>query len=59
MPTEYVVDSKGEQTLVLTSVDLELLKDHYDIYSIRYGKGWKFKASNKLFYDFIMAANEE
>ena len=27
MPTEYVVDSKGEQTLVLTSVDLELLKD--------------------------------
>ena len=59
MPTEYVVDSKGEQTLVLTSVDLALLRDHYDIYSIRYGKGWKFKASNKLFYDFIMAANEE
>lgn len=59
LPTEYVRDSKGEQTLVLTSVDLELLEDHYDINSIRYGKGWKFKASRALFEKFIMAANEE
>lgn len=59
LPTEYVRDSKGEQTLVLTSVDLELLEDHYDINSIRYGKGWKFKASRTLFEKFIMAANEE
>lgn len=59
LPTEYVRDSKGEQTLVLTSVDLMLLEDHYDINSIRYGKGWKFKASCTLFEKFIMAANEE
>lgn len=59
MPTEYVVDSKGEQTLVLTSVDLALLRDHYDIISIRYGKGWKFKASALLFRDFVLAANAE
>lgn len=59
LPTEYVRDSKGEQTLVLTSVDLALLKDHYDINSIRYGKGWKFKASRTLFEKFIMSANNE
>lgn len=59
LPTEYVRDSKGEQTLVLTSVDLALLKDHYDINSIRYGKGWKFKASRALFEKFIMSANNE
>ena len=58
-PTEYVVDSQGEQTLVLTSVDLALLRDHYDINSIRYGKGWKFKGSALLFRDFILVANEE
>lgn len=59
LPTEYVRDSKGEQTLVLTSVDLALLKDHYDINSIRYGKGWKFKASRTLFEKFITSANNE
>ena len=59
LPTEYVKDSKGEQTLVLTSIDLALLKDHYDIISIRYGVGWKFKASATLFKDFILAANAE
>ena len=54
MPTEYLTSSKGEDiTLCLTSVDLELFLEHYEIYNLEWVCGWKFKSSNILFRDYI------
>ncbi len=50
LPTEYVTDSGGEESaLCLTSVDLKLFLEHYDVYNLEYFSGWKWKASNQLF----------
>lgn len=54
MPTEYLTSSKGEDiTLCLTSVDLELFLEHYEVYNLEWVCGWKFKSSNILFRDYI------
>lgn len=55
VPNEYVTSSDGcEVTLTLTSVDLELFLENYDIEGeIVWGDGWKFKAMNGLFTDYI------
>ena len=54
VPTEYLIDSKGEDVvLCLTSVDLALFFEHYDVYNLEYLSGWKFKASTILFRDYI------
>ena len=53
-PTEYVTSSEGEEiVLCLTSVDLELFKEHYNVYYIEYLSGWKFKQSYNLFAPYI------
>ena len=52
--TEYLTSSNDEQvTLCLTSVDLELLITHYDVYDLEYINGWKFRASNTMFRAYI------
>ena len=51
--TEYIRDSKGEQTMCLTSVDLEMLLEQYDVHSIRYIRGYKFKGSRNLFDGYV------
>lgn len=61
--TEYITDSdvydeKGilnadPVELVLTSVDLALFRDHYDIEEIEYLDGFKFKGKTGLFKDYI------
>ncbi len=61
--TEYITDSdvyddKGllnddPVELVLTSVDLKLFIDHYDIDTIDYLDGFKFKGKTGLFKDYI------
>ena len=54
IPTEYITSSNGDIVdLVLTNVDLELFKDHYNIEYIRYNCGWKFKGLKGLFKDYI------
>jgi hypothetical protein len=54
MPTEYVTTSKDEEvTLCLTSIDLELFFEHYDVYNITYHSGWKFKATIGIFKEYI------
>lgn len=54
IPTEYLTSSDGEDvTLCLTSVDLELFFEHYDVYNIEYHSGWKFKSTIGLFKDYI------
>ena len=41
------------QTLTLTSVDLKLFFEHYDVTNITYISGWKFRAKEGLFNDYI------
>ena len=54
IPTEYVTSTNGDiVTLTLTSIDLELFFNHYDIEYIHYHNGWKFKAVRGLFKDYI------
>jgi len=52
--TEYVTSSDNlDITLYLTSVDLELFLEHYNVSNIEYIRGWKFKATNIMFKDYI------
>ena len=60
--TEYVTSSKikigGEYvdemvTLTLTSVDLRLFLDHYNVRNLRYISGFKFRQSNELFVEYV------
>lgn len=52
--TEYLTSSRGDIVeMTLTSVDLALFLDHYDVYDLTYIKGWKFKGIKGLFKDYI------
>ncbi len=52
--TEYLTDSGDSSvTLCLTSLDIELLFKHYDVYDIEYHSGWKFRASCEHFKPYI------
>jgi hypothetical protein len=52
--TEYLSSSNGEDVILcLTSVDLKLFFEHYDVYNIEYISGWKFKSTVGLFKDYI------
>ena len=52
--TEYVKSSKGELiTMCMTCTDLELFFEHYNVYDLEYHAGYKFKATDKLFKEFI------
>ena len=54
MPNEYIKTSNGELiTMTLTNIDLELFKEHYNIYEVTYHNGWKFKGIIGLFTDYI------
>ena len=54
MPNEYLESSKNELVeLVLTSVDLELFFEHYNVYNLSFVEGWKFKSVNGLFTEYI------
>lgn len=56
--TEYLKTSRDklgnrEVTLVLTSVDLELFFEHYDVEVLSWEGGWKFKQCQGLFNEYI------
>lgn len=52
--TEYITSSNYKDvTMCLTSVDLKLFFEQYDVYNIVYHNGYKFKSSNKLFKAYI------
>ena len=54
LPNEYVKSSDGDiVTLTLTSVDLELFFEHYNISELTYHSGWKFRAIKGLFSTYI------
>lgn len=52
--TEYLTSSNGEEEeLWLTSVDFELMKDHYHLEDLEIFGGHKFRASSELFKEYI------
>lgn len=54
VPTQYLESSNGEEvTMCLTSVDLEMFLEHYNVYNIEYHSGWKFKSTMGLFTEYI------
>lgn len=53
-PTEYIESSKGGfVTLTLTKPDLELFFKQYNVYYIKWEGGFKFKATNSLFAEYV------
>ena len=51
----YLVNTEGEMLeLTLTNIDLELLKENYEIYEINYIDGYKFLGSKNLFKKYIL-----
>lgn len=53
-PTEYVTTSNDEIVqMTMTSVDLALFLDHYNIKHIEYICGWKFRNVQGLFKSYI------
>ncbi|MBR4486432.1 hypothetical protein IKS57_03640, partial [bacterium] len=53
-PTEYSESSNGDiVTLTLTSVDLKLFFEHYDVYDLHYHSGWMFKGIRGMFTEYI------
>ncbi len=54
LDNEYLESSNGEIiTLVLSSVDLKLFLEQYDTFELKYECGWKFKAMNGIFTEYI------
>jgi hypothetical protein len=54
LETEYVIDTGVKPVeMVLTSVDLALLEEHYDVTVHEYLGGWMFKAAHGLFDQYI------
>lgn len=51
--TEYIRDSAGIAQLCLTSVDLALFLEQYEIHDIRFVRGYKFMGSPNLFKDYV------
>lgn len=52
--TEYLTSSEDQEvTLSMTSVDLKLFLDHYNVYNLEYLDGWKFKSTTGLFTGYI------
>jgi hypothetical protein len=51
---EYLHSSKMEKVeLVVTNIDLELIKEHYRLFNVEYIDGVKFRARTGIFKDFI------
>ena len=51
---EYLESSNGELiTLTLSSIDLKLFLEQYNVYELTYECGWKFKAMNGIFTEYI------
>ena len=60
MPNDYLKSSDGEiVTLCLTSVDLELFLEQYDVEDITYHSGWMFKGRYGMFNQYIDGWTEQ
>ena len=50
---EYIEDTMGLLTIYVTNVDLEVIKEQYDILDIEYVNGYKFRGIRGLFCEYI------
>lgn len=51
---DYLKSSDGERVeLYVTNIDLQLMKDHYELYDVEYIAGWKFRSVSGIFVDYI------
>lgn len=51
---EYLTTSGNKEvTICLNSVDLKLFFEQYDVFNLEYISGWKFKATQGLFTEYI------
>ena len=54
IPNEYLESSNHELVeFTMTSVDLKMFKEHYNIYNLTYLDGYKFKTMNGIFTEYI------
>lgn len=60
MDNEYLKSSVNKETgedepveMFVTSVDWELIQEHYHVENVKYISGWKFMAKTGIFNDFI------
>lgn len=54
MENEYLKSSEGERVaLTLTSVDLKLFLEHYEVYELRFIDGFMFRSANGMFSQYI------
>ena len=57
IPTEYLKTSKNPDsdtiTLTLTSVDLKLFFEQYDVKNLEFYYGWKFKSKYGMFTEYV------
>ena len=52
--TEYALSSKGEYVdMCMTSVDLKLFMEHYNVYNLEWCSGWKFRSFEHAFDAYI------
>lgn len=53
-PSEWIEDSGDDAVyLALTNIDIDIFLKHYDIETIEYINGWKFRGSNIMFKKYI------
>ena len=57
--TQYVEESEGPVTIVVTNVDWELIKQQYDIWGVDFDGGYRFKASSNQFIKYVDKWTEE
>lgn len=54
IPNEYLKSSDGEEVVMVVScVDLELMKNNYDLKNLEYLSGWKFRSCKTMFREYI------
>ena len=51
--TEYIEDSKGEVSFMVSSVDWDLITQQYNVKDVVWGGGFKFQAVDWLFKDYV------
>jgi hypothetical protein len=52
-PTAYLSEVAEPTTLMVTNIDWQLYRDHYDVTVLEYGGGWRFHAAYGLFDEYI------
>ena len=51
---QYLHNNNGEYVdLYVTNIDLAIIKEHYELYNVKYVKGWKFRQKQGIFDTFI------